>query len=86
MKTNELITEEEEKRFFDLGYIVEVEKITKTRGRLLNIFTGKCSEIDESKNELYHYVSNLLYRQLINLLYRQLINLLFIQLIIYIFL
>ena len=54
MKTNELITEEEEKRFFDLGYIVEVEKITKTRGRLLNIFTGKCSEIDESKNELYH--------------------------------
>lgn len=54
MKTNELITEEEEKRFFDLGYIVEVEKIAKTRGRLLNIFTGKCSEIDESKNELYH--------------------------------
>ena len=54
MKTNELITEGEEKRFFDLGYIVEVEKITKTRGRLLNIFTGKCSEIDESKNELYH--------------------------------
>ena len=54
MKTNELITEEEEKRFFDLGYIVEVEKITKTRCRLLNIFTGKCSEIDESKNELYH--------------------------------
>ena len=54
MKTNELITEEEEKWFFDLGYIVEVEKITKTRGRLLNIFTGKCSEIDESKNELYH--------------------------------
>ena len=54
MKINELITEEEEKRFFDLGYIVEVEKITKTRGRLLNIFTGKCSEIDESKNELYH--------------------------------
>ena len=53
MKTNELITEEEEKRFFDLGYIVEVEKITKTRGRLLNIFTGKCSEIDESKNDLY---------------------------------
>ena len=60
MKTNELITEEEEKRFFDLGYIVEVEKITKTRGRLLNIFTGKCSEIDESKNELYHiYVKNM---------------------------
>lgn len=54
MKTNELITEEEEKRFFELGYIVEVEKITKTRGRLLNIFTGKCSEIDESKKELYH--------------------------------
>ena len=54
MKTNELITEEEEKRFFELGYIVEVEKITKTRSRLLNIFTGKCSEIDESKHELYH--------------------------------
>ena len=58
MKTNELITEEEEKRFFDLGYIVEVEKITKTRGRLLNIFTGKCSEIDESKNELYKLYDN----------------------------
>lgn len=54
MKTNELITEEEEKRFFDLGYIVEVEKVTKTRGRLLNIFNGKCSEIDESKHEHYH--------------------------------
>lgn len=60
MKTNELITEEEEERFFDLGYIVEVEKVTKIRGRLLNIFTGKCSETSESKYELYHiYDKNL---------------------------